>query len=60
MSTVHPPNQAPPPVLKAPYCPVCGKTMRLESSVPNLSFVNLDQLKFICDCGQTAEKIIGR
>ena len=60
MSPVHPPDEAAPPVPKAPHCPVCGKTMRLESSVPNLSFVNLDQLRFVCDCGRTTEKIVGR
>ena len=38
--------------------PECGKTMRLESSEPNIHYANLDQLKFVCDCGQTTEKIV--
>jgi hypothetical protein len=32
--------------------------MRLEGSAPNTHYANLDQLKFVCDCGQTTEKLV--
>jgi C4-type Zn-finger protein len=44
--------------IEPPRCPDCGKTMRLESSDPNIYYANLDQLKFVCDCGHTTEKIV--
>jgi len=46
------------PCLQAPLCPVCGKGMRLESSEPSTPYINLDEFKYVCDCGRTASKIV--
>jgi len=56
MPTARTPDEV--PTLKVPLCPVCGKTMQLESSVPSSHYANLDQFKFVCDCGQTIDRII--
>ena len=56
MPIVGPPDVA--PAMMPPRCPECGKTMRLEGSAPNTHYANLDQLKFVCDCGQTIEKLV--
>jgi hypothetical protein len=56
MPAVRPPDVA--SAIEPPRCPDCGKTMRLESSEPNIHYANLDQLKFVCDCGQTTEKMV--
>jgi hypothetical protein len=48
------------PVLKAPVCPDCGKPMRLEGSAPNLMFAKVDEVKYVCVCGQTTERLVGR
>jgi lysyl-tRNA synthetase class I len=48
------------PVLKAPACSECGKPMRLDQSVPNLVSSNIDEVKYVCNCGHTTERIVGR
>jgi hypothetical protein len=52
MPLVGPPEVA--PAIKPSRRPGCGKTIRLESSAPNTHYANLDQLRFVCDCGQTS------
>jgi hypothetical protein len=42
----------------APRCPACGNSMRLEGSAPSTHYVNRDQFKYVCDCGDTAEKTV--
>jgi hypothetical protein len=54
MPTVRVPDAPPDP--KAPLCPECGKHMRLEGSEPSMIYVNLDQLNYVCDCGQTSDR----
>jgi len=43
-----------------PSCPTCGKIMRLEGSAPAVHYINLDQLRYACDCGGMAEKTVAR
>jgi hypothetical protein len=59
MPTVRTPDE-PVPVLKAALCSACGNPMRLERSEPSILHSNVDQLKYVCDCGQTTEKLVGR
>lgn len=56
MPTVRTPDEA--LTLKVPLCPVCGKVMRLESPEPSAHYANLDQFKYVCDCGQTIDKVV--
>jgi hypothetical protein len=56
MPTIRVPDPAPGP--KAPLCPTCGKPMHLERSEPSIPFINLDQFNYVCDCGETADKLI--
>jgi hypothetical protein len=56
MPTVRAPDV--PPVPKPPLCPACNKIMRLESSEPSTPYSNLDQLKYMCDCGQSTDKLV--
>jgi hypothetical protein len=58
MPTIGVPPEAT-PVLKAPACPECGKPMRLERSEPSLAYSNIDEFKYVCDCGQTTERVVG-
>jgi hypothetical protein len=39
-----------------PFCAKCGTVMRLQGSVPTRS--NLDQLRYVCDCGEVSEKAV--
>jgi hypothetical protein len=43
---------------RSPICPTCGKGMRLQGSSPAIRYPNLDQLRYACDCGGTAEKTV--
>jgi lysyl-tRNA synthetase class I len=43
---------------RSPICPTCGKVMRLQGSSPAIRYPNLDQLRYACDCGGTAEKTV--
>jgi hypothetical protein len=43
---------------RPPICPTCGKVMRLAGSSPAIRYSNLDQLRYACDCGGTAEKTV--
>jgi hypothetical protein len=59
MPTVRTPDEAT-LVLKAPLCSECGNAVRLERSEPSILYSNVDQLKYVCNCGQTTEKLVGR
>jgi hypothetical protein len=55
------PQANPEPEVSAPlppHCPACGAPMRLTGSQPTAHDVNLDQLKYACDCGETVEKTV--
>ena len=41
-----------------PCCPKCGTVMRLQGSTPARS--NLDQFRYVCDCGEVSEKDVVR
>jgi hypothetical protein len=58
----QPPANAEPemPAPRPPLCPACGKPMRLRGSEPATNHINFDQLKYACDCGETAEKTVAR
>jgi hypothetical protein len=56
MPTIRVPDPAPGP--KAPLCSACGRPMRLESSEPSIPYVNLDHFNYVCDCGETTDKLI--
>jgi hypothetical protein len=43
-----------------PVCPACGKTMRLAVAVPSPVFINLDECRYRCECGEEADYIIAR
>lgn len=48
----------PPPLPKPPICPLCGTIMQLEGSAPATHYDNLDQFKYVCDCGETSETTV--
>ena len=43
---------------KTPICPTCAKPMRVQSSAPDRTYHNLQQVIFVCDCGRTTEVIV--
>ena len=47
-----------PALEKACSCELCGRTMRLEGSEPDARFTNLDNLKFVCECGHTSSRLV--
>jgi hypothetical protein len=59
MPHTHEPDPASPDHGKL-VCPACGKTMRLALAMPSPIYVNLDDCKFKCECGQEADYIIAR
>ena len=48
------------PIPKAPQCSECGQTMRLERSAPTTPYANLDEVTYVCDCGQSLDKLVAR
>jgi hypothetical protein len=43
-----------------PVCPACGETMRLVLAVPSVIFINLDECRYECECGEEADYLIAR
>jgi len=47
-----------PSIIHAPPCDLCGKTMRLESEQSAEHFHNLEECRFVCDCGVSKSALI--
>jgi len=52
------PPQGKAPRIKAPRCPTCRKTMRLESATPDKKYRNLQHVIYVCDCGRTSDQLV--
>jgi hypothetical protein len=54
------PDYISPPPPHTPLCTACGKQMRLLQSRPSVSYVNLDDCTFKCECGERADYVMAR
>lgn len=58
MPQPHSPSDRPAP--KLPFCAACGKFMRLSELEPTHFYVNLDQVRFVCECGRDSVRFLAR
>ena len=48
------------PPMSSPDCPHCTRPMRFEGLVPHQRFGNLDERRFLCDCGAKFIDVVAR
>ena len=41
------------PATSTPPCPRCGKPMRLATAKPTTPYVNVSEVSYVCDCGES-------
>src|SRR5262245_42459269 len=41
-----------------PPCPRCGKSMRLRSAGPATPYPNVSEVRYLCDCGESASALM--
>jgi hypothetical protein len=46
------------PSIRPPTCPDCGTPMRLQSASPDLRYINLQHMIFMCDCGRASDQLV--
>ena len=43
---------------ETPACVHCGRMMRLQGSSPSQHYDNLEQFRYVCDCGWAMDKVM--